>query len=72
MIFYRFHEKNGSSVVITNDITGSNLPRVENGWTADGRTELTAGRGKRFGVDVGEIIDAIQRDGYYMGAVRNA
>src|SRR5689334_13566883 len=32
MLFYRFHEKGGPSVVITNDITGANLPRVEGGW----------------------------------------
>ncbi|MBW8754997.1 MAG: hypothetical protein JF595_12760 [Sphingomonadales bacterium] len=71
MIFYRFHEKGGSCVVITNDITGSNLPRAERGWTADGRTELKAGRGKRFGVDAGEIIATIEREGYYVGSVRN-
>lgn len=72
MIFYRFHEKDGPCVVITNDITGSNLPRAESGWKADGRTELKEGRGKRFGVDIGEIIAAIERDGYYVGSVRNA
>jgi hypothetical protein len=72
MIFYRFHEKGGTSVVITSDITGSNLPRVEGGWAADGRTEIQEGRGKRFGVDAGEIIATIQQAGYYMGAVRNA
>ena len=72
MLFYRFHEKGGPSVVITNDITGANLPGVESRWIADGQTEIKEGRGKRFGVEVGEIIATIQREGYYVGAVRKA
>lgn len=68
MIFYRFHEEGGAGVVITNDITGSNFPKGENGWRADGRTEIRERDGKRLGVEVSEIIAAIEQGGYFMAS----
>ena len=72
MIFYRFHEEGGPSVVITNDITGSNFPRGDMGWRADGRTEIKEGHGKRLGVEAREIIAAVHKDGYFMGSIRRS
>ena len=72
MIFYRFHEAGGPTVVITNDITGANLPKAENVWTADGQTEINEGGGLRLGVNPKEIINAIEREGYFVGSVRRA
>jgi hypothetical protein len=69
MIFYRFHEKDGPCAVITNDITGSNLPKSERGWIADGRTELTEGSESQIGVDVDEVIATIEQEGYYVGSL---
>lgn len=72
MIFYRFHEDNGPRVVITNDITGANLPRVGNGWKADGQTHISdsrPGRGMRFGVEAKEIIETIEREGFFLSSV---
>jgi hypothetical protein len=72
MIFYRFHEAGGPAVVITNDITGANLPKIDNAWTADGQTEITERGGPRLGVDPREILDAIGRDGFFVGSLRRA
>ena len=72
MIFYRFHEVGGLSVVITNDITGANLPRIDNPWKAEGQTEVRQGSGQRFGVESGTIIEAIERDGYFVGSLRRS
>lgn len=70
MLLYRFHEAGGSTVVITNDITGANLPKCEGVWKADGQTEISAGGGRRLGVDPEEIIAAIERDGIFVGSAR--
>jgi hypothetical protein len=67
MIFYRFHEAGGPAVVITNDITGANLPKIDNLWTADGQTEVSERGGPRLGVDPREIIEAIGREGFFVG-----
>jgi hypothetical protein len=72
MIFYRFHEAGGPTVVITNDITGANLPKMENVWTADGQTQINEGGGVRLGAHPKEIINAIEREGYFIGFVRRA
>ncbi len=72
MIFYRFHEKEGPRVVITNDITGATLPKVGNGWKADGQTEVREGGAQRLGTDPREIIDTIERDGFFLGSVHDA
>jgi hypothetical protein len=72
MIFYRFHEKEGPRVVITNDITGANLPKVGSGWKADGQTVVKEGGARRLGVDAGEIIETIDREGFFMGSVHDA
>lgn len=71
MICYRFHEVGGRGVVITGDITGSNFPRVEKGWRADGRTEIKAGDGKRLGVEARVILEAIEQDGYFLGSLNH-
>lgn len=71
MIFYRFHEKDGPSVVITNDITGGNLPRVGSGWKADGQTEVNERGVHRLGVDPRSIIQTINRDGFFMASVHD-
>jgi len=71
MIFYRFHEKAGPRVVITNDITGASLPKSDSGWRADGQTEVRAGGAKRLGVLPADIIDAIEREGFFMASVHD-
>ena len=72
MIFYRFHEAGGPAVVITNDITGANLPKIDSVWTADGQTEIREGGGTRLGVEAREIIGAIEREGFFVGSLRRA
>ncbi len=72
MIFYRFHEKDGHLVAITNDITGSSLPKAAGGWRADGQTEIKEGGAKRLGTDPKEIIATIEREGLFIGTVHNA
>ena len=72
MLFYRFHDANGPTVVITNDITGVNLPKSESVWKADGQTEISEGGGLRLGVNPKEIIAAIEREGIFVGSVRVA
>jgi len=62
---YRFHEADGSTAVITDDITGGKLPPSTLGWKADGLTEFFAGGRPRFGVEPADIIASIQRDGYF-------
>ena len=70
VICYRFHEEGGFSVVLTNDITGSNFPRAEKGWRADGQTQVRERDCKRLGAEASEILAAIQQDGYFMGSIR--
>jgi hypothetical protein len=70
MLFYRFHDADGPTVVITNDITGANLPRGESAWIADGQTEISERGGPRLGVDPRKIIAAIEQDGIFVGSVR--
>ena len=60
MLFYRFHDAGGPTVVITNDITGANLPKGESAWIADGQTEISERGGPRLGVDPRHIIAAIR------------
>lgn len=72
MTFYRFHEKDGPRVVITNDITGANLPKVGGGWKADGQTEVKQGGAQRLGASPGEIINVIERECFFMGSVHDA
>ena len=72
MIFYRFHEAGGSAVVITSDITGANLPKTDNAWTADGQTEIREDGGSRLGVEAREIIEAIEREGFFVGSLHRA
>jgi hypothetical protein len=72
MIFYRFHQASGAAVVITNDITGANLPKTDDVWLADGQTKITERGGARLGVDSRAIIDAIEREGFFVGSVRRA
>lgn len=72
MIFYRFHEKDGPRIVITNDITGANLPKVGSGWKADGQTEVKEDGAQRLGVTPKEIIETIEREGFFMGSVHDA
>jgi hypothetical protein len=72
MLFYRFHEADGPAVVITNDITGANLPKGEGTWKADGQTEIREGGGLRLGVMPKEIIEAIEREGFFVGSTRGS
>jgi hypothetical protein len=71
VIYYRFHEANGPAVVITDDITGANLPKSQSAWKADGQTQVAARGPRRFGVAPEEIIAAIARDGFYLGSRRD-
>ena len=71
MPFYRFHERNGHHVAITDDITGANLPKVDGDWKADGLTEIRVDGPKRLGVEPEFIIDTIEREGFYLGSIRN-
>jgi hypothetical protein len=70
MLFYRFHDADGPTVVITNDITGANLPKGESAWIADGQTELSERGGPRLGVDPRQIIAAIEQAGIFVGSGR--
>lgn len=72
MIFYRFHEKEGPGVVITNDITGANLPKVSSGWKADGQTEVRERGARRLGAEPKDIINTIEREGFFLGSVHDA
>jgi len=72
MLFYRFHDAHGPTVVITNDITGANLPKGESVWKADGQTQIREGGGLRLGAYPKEIIAAIQREGFFVGSVHVA
>jgi len=69
MTFYRFHEKDGHRAAITNDITGANLPKIDGGWKADGKTEVKEGSARRLGAEASQIIDTIEREGFYIGSV---
>jgi hypothetical protein len=70
MLFYRFHDAGGSMVALTNDITGSNLPKSESVWRADGQTEIREGGSLRLGVNPKEIIATIGREGLFVGSAR--
>ncbi|MEE4207464.1 MAG: hypothetical protein V2I39_14310 [Erythrobacter sp.] len=71
MPYYRFHERDRSAVVITDDITGAKLPKSNSGWKADGLTEVVAGGRPRFGVEPAEIISSIERDGFYLAELHS-
>lgn len=66
MIYYRFHEADGQTIAISNSKTGSNLPTPLSMWRADGQTDVSAGGRTRLGSTPDEIIDAIERDGYFL------
>jgi hypothetical protein len=68
MIFYRFHEVGGRAVVITSDQSGTNLPKGST-WKADGQTEVSPGGRPRLGSTPEAIVEAIERDGYFLGAM---
>ena len=69
MIFFRFHDSAGPAVAITDDITGTKLPKAIGSWKADGQTEVSEGGRLRFGVQPGEIIAVIAREGYFLGSL---
>ncbi|MFL0356618.1 hypothetical protein ACI5KX_09055 [Erythrobacter sp. GH1-10] len=66
MPYYRFHEADGSAVVITDEISGTKLPKANSSWKADGLTEVVVGGRIRFGLEPSEIIATIERDGFYL------
>lgn len=66
MIYYRFHQAIGSLVVITNDISGANLPKSDSPWKADGQTQIDPQGRLRFGIEPSEIIETIERDGFFV------
>ncbi|MGX7951425.1 hypothetical protein ACWPM1_02555 [Tsuneonella sp. HG249] len=68
MIYFRFHEAGGQAVVITNDRSGSNLPKSSFAWKADGQTDVSKGGRGRFGETSDEIIATIERDGFFIGS----
>ena len=66
MIYYRFHETSGPLIVITNDVSGANLPKANSAWRADGQTQVDPRGRPRFGIEPREIIATIERDGLFV------
>jgi hypothetical protein len=66
VIYYRFHQAIGSLIVITNDVSGANLPKSSSVWRADGQTVVEPGGRVRFGVEPSEIIETVERDGFFV------
>ena len=68
--YYRFHEADGSTTAITDDITGGKLPKANSAWKADGLTEVLVGGRPRFGVEPATIIASVQQDGFYLASLQ--
>lgn len=66
VIYYRFHQTSGPLIVITNDVSGANLPKADNPWRADGQTQIEPLGRPRFGIEPDEIIATIELDGLFV------
>jgi hypothetical protein len=65
MTYYIFRARVGNEMAITDDHTGAKLPKRTGAWVYDRPIEISADR-PRIGASSSEIIDAVERVGYFI------
>ena len=66
MKYYIFEASAGAVRGLTDDRSGARLPHREVDWTYDRSITLEHGGGPRMGRSSDEMIDAVERQGFYL------
>jgi hypothetical protein len=62
--------KNRNLFALTPDAKGANLPSALGPWSKHKEVNVNRGEGPRIGADSDEILEGINRDGFFIGGVK--
>lgn len=66
-IYHIFKQSSGTSRAVTDDTDGEKLPRLKSGtWVYEKEVTINHGGGPLEGADSDDVIEGVERDGYYL------